>query len=143
MHRGWLAGGHGVVKAYRIAAVLTTHAYTPSIPFCSFLPPSPAHSPLPAASLAAQQQQTSRSSPFANSSSSTRQPPAALASTRPRYVAWAGAVSSAPGVLELPAHLAAALQLPSGTEVVLQVRAVFNLPPISHQAQGGSMLVGL
>jgi antitoxin component of MazEF toxin-antitoxin module len=30
-------------------------------------------------------------------------------------------VSSAPGVLELPAHLAAALQLSSGTEVVLQV----------------------
>lgn len=53
-------------------------------------------------------------SPFSNSS------PAAVPSLRPRYVAWAGAVSTTAGCIELPAHLCSSLQLPSGCEVVLE-----------------------
>lgn len=56
------------------------------------------------------------SSPFSNNSSSS-----AASTYRPRYVAWAGATASSPGCIELSAQLAAALQLPTGTEVQLEV----------------------
>ena len=42
-------------------------------------------------------------------------------SSKPRYVAWAGAVSSSPGTIELPAGLASVLQLPAGSEVSVEL----------------------
>lgn len=67
-------------------------------------------------------------SPF-SSNNSTHAAAAASLSTRPRYVAWGGGVSTSPGCIELPAHLASALQLPSGLEVCLEV--VPRLAPAS------------
>lgn len=52
-------------------------------------------------------------------SSSVR--PHQQSSAAPRYVAWAGAVSSAAGTIEVPSGLASALQLHAGTQVAIEL----------------------
>lgn len=47
----------------------------------------------------------------------SRAPP----SSKPRYVAWAGSISSTPGCIELPAGLSSVLHLPAGTEVSVEL----------------------